>query len=178
MARFTVTTPVPNLNTESAGVRFHDGRAEVDSATDHGVRALSYFRQAGYGIEALSGVEVDDALRAATLEPDVEARELRNEIARLADAAELDALREERDRMREAAEKARAARERPDDETSPTVEGVPAPPESDRVGEWRAYAVANLGVSEAHAKTLNTAELRALYERRVTEVTASEGSQA
>ena len=185
MARFKINTPVRDFSGESAGVRFHRGEAEVSTDSDYGVSALSYFRQAGYGIEPLDGVSVDDALRTQTLTPEAEAAQLRAEIDRLNDAKDLASLREERDRLAKEveeqrakdAERAKADKIRVVGEDGPrrvdlppgsTVlpTRLPDPPDSDRVADWRPYAVGNLGVTEAQAKAMNTNELRGLYENR------------
>lgn len=162
MAKFKITVPTTGArgaDMTKAGVRFVAGCAEVDTATDAGVRALSYFRSAGYGVEPLDDVSVDDAIREATVTPEQEAAELRAEIATLSDAAEVDKLRAERDALRGRLADQRAERQAVADE-------APAPPESNRAEDWRPFAVAHMGMSEAEARTYNGAELREIYGKR------------
>lgn len=166
MARFKITTPVADWQGESAGVQFAHGRAEVDASTDAGVSALSYFRSAGYGIVPLDGVEVDEAIRRMTTPPADEAAQLKREIAALEEQAGLDELRRRRDELQAKVDKRELA---PVGEQGPEMVGgatkLPAPPDSDKVADWRAYAVEHLGVPEVKSKAMNTAELRAEYQR-------------
>lgn len=57
MAGFKVTAPDPRFNGEVGGVRFRDGRAEMDDG-EHGA-ALAYCRRRGYRVEPVSGEKPD-----------------------------------------------------------------------------------------------------------------------
>jgi len=181
MARFKISTPVAGYTGESAGIAFANGIAEIDTRSDAHVSALSYFRSAGYGIVPLDDVEVDDAIRRATTPPADEAEQLKREIAELEKAESLDGLRKRRDELkskvaeREQAERteSRKGDNAPDVPAAPGAprgqdgrgSSLPAPPESDKVADWRTYATEHLGVTDAQARTMNTQELRGLYVR-------------
>ncbi len=165
MAKFKITAGVAGFTGESVGVHFRDGLAEVDTYTTQGVSALSYFRSAGYGIVPMDGVEVDDAIRSATFTPDDEARQLRREIAAMEQVDDLDGLRKRHAELRDKVERREVAEADAAPAKPPKGGQLADPPEGDKVGDWRAYAVEHLGVSDAQAKTMNTQELRGLYAR-------------
>jgi len=86
MARFEISAPTPGYKGESvAGVMFSDGKAVVTSDTDQGLRALAYFRSAGYGILALDDTAVDDVLQRGNETPEQESARLDREIEQLRD---------------------------------------------------------------------------------------------
>jgi hypothetical protein len=83
MARFEIRTPVVGFTGVSAGVSFQDGAAVITSDTQDGMSALTYFRQAGYGVLALDGVEADDIIRRGNESPEEESARLDREISAL-----------------------------------------------------------------------------------------------
>src|SRR5688572_12052838 len=136
MARFKISTPVAGYTGESAGIAFANGVAEVDTATDAGVSALSYFRSAGYGIVPLDDVEVDDAIRRATTPPADEAEQLDREIRALEIAESLDDKRKRLDELKaKVAEREQA--ERTESRKSDNASDVPAAPGAPRGQDGR-----------------------------------------
>lgn len=161
MARFKIITPVPNwegnVGERETGVpvtRFADGVAEIDVVDQGTASRLAYFRSAGYIIEPLDGVSESDAIRSSVLTVGQEAASLLAENEELRQVSELDKLRAENARLRE-----RVAGRRSDSlasgeptVTAPAGDDVTAPADNAGVDEWRAYAVARLGLSESEVK--------------------------
>lgn len=182
MARFEVRTPVIGYNGLSvSGVVFTNGAAVVTSDTDDGLRALAYFKGAGYGILALDEHGIDDVLAAANASPEAEAARLRAEIRGLKDRQQLDELRAERDKLR--ADVFGTEPEAPAGEGATFTPGAGAaepaipsaaggaseqqllapPAESAPVAEWRAWAVASGRASEEDVAKAPRAEVIATY---------------
>lgn len=125
MSRFKIITPVPNwegnVGERETGVpvtRFMDGEAELSVVDQGSASRLAYFRSAGYRIEALDDVSVDDAIRSAVLTVGQEADALEAENAELRKVNELDKLREENAKLREQVDKRRADTLAADDKRS------------------------------------------------------------
>jgi len=177
MSKFKIMTPVPGWtgSVGAAGTETHfiDGRAELDVTDETTAGRLAYFRSGGYGIEPLDKVGVDEAIRRVTMTTVQEYAELKRESAELDRAAELDSLRDEVARKRERQVKTDAEAEQAPEATGRPA--LPDPPDSDKVADWRAYAVKNLDVTDAQARAMNTQELRARYDAAVTAHEGTEG---
>jgi hypothetical protein len=163
MARFEVTTPVPDHTGRVGETQFVKGRAEVDSDTREGLSALSYFHAQGYGIRALGDVSVEDAVHRQ-LDPADEAKRLERENASLKRRLELGDLRAENERLRKQVERENPEPANPDIDGQGNVGSklggpAPAPADDAPIAEWRAYAVAELGVSEPEAKKLDKGQI-------------------
>lgn len=100
MGRYEVRTPHVGFTGESAGVAFQDGAAVVTSDTQAGFNALTYFRQAGYGILALDdAAPIDEVLHRGNESAVEESARLDREIADLEARRDLDAKRKKRDEL-------------------------------------------------------------------------------
>jgi hypothetical protein len=146
MARFEVSAPVASFTGISAGVAFARGRAVVTSDTAEGLAALYYFKQAGYGIAALDGVEVDDVLSRANESPDAEHTRLLQENRSLKNRLELDDLRKENEKLHaqvfKVTDDERGEGDAQTGATGTTQVELQAPPqESASVTEWRKWVV-------------------------------------
>jgi hypothetical protein len=159
MSRFEIKTITPNWNGTSAGIQFANGRAVITSDTTAGLAALSYFKQAGYGIAALDADGVDEVLARANEDPTSEHARLTAEIEAKENRLKLGELRDRNkaldDEIFKADEKARTA------ETDETQAGKPkttqvdllAPPaEGANAAAWRKWAVDSGRMTEADAK--------------------------
>lgn len=60
MTLINIQAPQP-VTEKVVGISFVDGKAQVDSATAHGRRALAYFRRRGYIIETSAPTEPAEA---------------------------------------------------------------------------------------------------------------------
>lgn len=155
-------------HTTIVGVPFSSGVAEIDSADGRQRAALRYFSQtAGYDIEPLSDISVDDALWFGT-DPADEAKVLRREIARLKDAEQVRELREERDRLVESVAQQRAEDRMvgdPDGDGGTVVEAAQVSPPEDGapVADWRTWVVGTGRMSEEDAKATSKGDLVARF---------------
>lgn len=195
MARFKITTPVPgwdgNVGEKETGVpvtRFADGEATIDVIDQGSASRLAYFRSAGYIVEPLDGMSAEVAIRSAVLTVGQEAAALQAENAELTKVSEIEALRRENARLRELAAERMNTLSRDDtagqvkrggtvkagsgDDVAPVAPGDDA-----SVTEWRAYAVAHLGLSESEVRGWDK---RALQKREADRQAAAaiEGSNA
>jgi|ERR1044071_658223 hypothetical protein len=165
MARFEIKTPVQFFTGDVAGIAFAKGRAVVTSDTDAGLRALYYFKQAGYGIAALDDVEVDEVLNRANESAPSEVARLRAENQELQDRLDLDKLREENKRLQEQVFKRNGddaeaqAGEKPS--TQPPL--LAPPSETASQAQWRKWAVDAGRVTEDEAKQLDKATLMSVH---------------
>lgn len=166
MSRFEVKTPVQFFTGDVAGIAFAKGRAVVTSDTDAGIRALYYFKQAGYGIAALDGVEIDEVLNRANESAGGEVARLKAENRELQDRLDLEQLREENKALQakvfkaDEAERGEAqAGEKPT--TQPPLQAPPA--EQAGVGAWRTWAVESGRATEDEVKSQDKATLIATY---------------
>lgn len=188
-ARFKIISPRVGFTGEGAGqLYFRDGEAELTVDLDNwepgnARGALAYFQLQGFGIEALDGVTVDEALRdpaaqtnallaeKASLQRQLDALDAQDDVAR---------LREELERAR--AERAHANAPAEEEESATSVVGggggAPAsqplddglrhdvvPPAMDApVADWRAYAVeVDPSIDDAAAKAIGKPELQLRY---------------
>ena len=159
MAKFRIIAGVPDFSGtvgENAPTRFVDGCAELDVTDGTSASRLAYFMSAGYGIEPLDAIEAVDAIRQSTTDAATEARYLEAEIARLERVQSLDKLRARHAELTAGADKRESEAA---DEQSPADDGRPA--DNAGVGEWRAYAVRHLGVSEEQALGMTKAQIQA-----------------
>jgi len=174
MPKFKIMTLVPDWTGSIGAIgtetHFIKGVAELDVVDETAAGRLAYFRSAGYGIEPLDDISIDDAIRRVTMTTVQEYAELERESAELDRAAELDSLRDKVAKKRERQIKVDAETTEIDrSETDPTTGQslLPPPPDSDRVADWRTYAVKNLGVTDAQARAMSLQELRAEHRRVV-----------
>jgi hypothetical protein len=58
--RYKITCPLKNFNGQSVGVVFKDSTAEIDDSNDAGRSAHAYFSRAGYRVEPIHDLPVDD----------------------------------------------------------------------------------------------------------------------
>lgn len=156
MARFEIKTTVPNWNGVSAGVAFANGRAVITSDTPGGLAALSYFKQAGYGIAPLDSDGVDAVLARANEDPTAEHARLTAEIVSKRNRLELDKLRDESKQLDEKIFKADAERAETDEKPAADEGELLAPPaETAGVAEWRKWAIDSGRASEDEARAMD-----------------------
>jgi hypothetical protein len=162
MSRFEIKTIVPNWNGTSAGIQFANGRAVITSDTAAGLAALSYFKQAGYGIAPLDSEGPDEILARANEDPNAEHARLTAEIVAKENRLKLGELRDRSKALDEKIFSADAkAAEKNGDEAQPgapktTQADLLAPPaDSAGVAEWRKWAVESGRATEAEAKALD-----------------------
>lgn len=169
MARFEIKTRTPNWNGTSAGIQFANGRAVITSDTSAGLAALSYFKQAGYGIAALDADDVDEVLARANEDPTSEHARLIAEIAAKENRLKLGELRDRNKALDEEIFKANAkAAETGDDAQTgkvKTTQGELLAPPADTapVGEWRKWAVESGRATESEAKAMDKPTLIAQH---------------
>lgn len=164
MARFEIKTITPNWNGTSGGVQFANGRAVITSDTGAGLAALSYFKQAGYGIAPLDGEGVDEILARANEDPTAEHARLTAEIASKENRLRLGELRERSraldDEIFKADAKAAEREDTQDGKVKTTQGELLAPPaESAPAAEWRKWAVDSGRATEDEAKAMDKAAI-------------------
>lgn len=162
MARFKIVAGVPDFSGtvgEGAPTRFIDGCAELDVTDGTSASRLAYFMSAGYGIEPLDRVDAVDAIRQSTTDAATEARYLEAEIARLERVQSLDKLRAKHAELTAKPDKRESEAETP--VSAPVSGNNERPADNAGVGEWRAYAVRHLGVSEERSLSMTKAQIQA-----------------
>jgi hypothetical protein len=162
MARFEIKTVTPNWNGTSAGIQFANGRAVVTSDTNAGLAALSYFKQAGYGIAALDTDGVDEVLARANEDPNSEHARLTAEIAAKENRLKLGELRDRNKVLDEQIFKADAEQRAAEGDDAQagkvktTQADLVAPPaDSAGVAEWRKWVVESGRATESEAKAMD-----------------------
>jgi hypothetical protein len=165
MSRFEVKTPVAFFTGDVAGIAFAKGRAVVTSDTDAGIRALYYFKQAGYGIAALDDADIDEVLNRANESAPSEVARLRRENEELQDRLDLDKLRADnralQDKVFKADEKSGGAQAGEEPTTQPPLLAPPADNASQAA--WRKWAVDAGRVTEDEARSLDKATLQDVH---------------
>jgi hypothetical protein len=166
MARFEIKTQVPNWNGVSAGVAFANGRAVITSDTSAGLAALSYFKQAGYGIAPIDADGVDEVLARANEDPTSEHARLTAEIEAKENRLKLGELRSRNKALDEeifkadADERAAEADDAQGGKVKTTQADLLAPPaDTASVGDWRKWAVESGRATESEAKAMDKASI-------------------
>lgn len=165
MARFEIKTPVPFFTGEVAGIAFAKGRAVVTSDTDAGLRALYYFKQAGYGVAPLDDVEIDEVLNRANESAPSEVARLKAENQELQDRLDLDKLRADNRALQEKVFKADEKSNETQAGEKPTTQPPLLAPPADNANQatWRRWAIDAGRVTEDEAKSLDKATIQSVH---------------
>jgi hypothetical protein len=160
MSRFEVKTPVPFYTGRVAGISFAEGRAVVTSDTDEGMKALYYFKTAGYGVAGLDDVEIDEVLARGNEDATAEHARLSRENTELENRLELDELRKKHEALQAKVFKRDGSDEdeaQPGDELRATTQPplLEPPVETASQSVWRKWAVDSGRVTADEARTLD-----------------------
>ncbi len=164
MSRFEIKTPEPEWTGVVAGITFAAGRAVVTSDTDAGIRALYYFKQAGYGIAGLDDVEIDEVLSRANEDALSEHARLTRENEGLKARLEVKKLREENERLNAQVFKQEGDQGTQAGEPAVTQPPLQAPPsETANQAAWRKWAVESGRATKEEADAMDKATIISVH---------------